>query len=87
MPVALVKIADDFSLKQIERGEQSSRSVPLVIVRHGSAAAFLQGQAGLGAVQSLNLALFVDAENNGLVGRVEVETNNVSQLFEKLRIA
>jgi hypothetical protein len=59
MPVALVKIADNFSLKQIKGGEQSRRSVPLVIVRHGSATPCLQGQAGLRAVQSLNLAFLI----------------------------
>jgi len=32
MPVALVKITGDSSLKQVEAGEQSNRSVPLVIV-------------------------------------------------------
>jgi hypothetical protein len=87
MPVALVKIADNFSLKQIKGGEQSRRSVPLVIVRHGSATPFLQGQAGLGAVQSLNLAFLIHAEHNGLIGRVEIEADDVRQLFEKLRIA
>ena len=86
MPMSLMKVADDFSLQQIESGEQSGRPVALVIVRHGSATALLQWQAGLGAVESLNLALFINTKNDGFVGWVEIEAHNIGQFFEKLRI-
>jgi hypothetical protein len=46
-----------------------------------------QGQAGLSAVESLNLALFIDTKNDGFVGWIEIEADNIGQLFEKLRIA
>ena len=68
MPVAFVKVPDDFALQQIQRGEQRGRSVPFVVVGHGSAAALLQRQAGLGAVQRLDLALFVDTSTIALSG-------------------
>lgn len=69
MPVALVKVADDFALQQIERGEQGGGSIPFVVVRQGTATAFLQRQAGLSAIQSLNLALFVDTKHDRLFRR------------------
>ena len=87
MPVAFVKITDDFSLKQIQCGEQSSSSVSFVIVRHGAAATFLQRQPGLRAVQCLNLALFIHTKDDGFVGRVQVEPDNIRKLFQELRIA
>jgi hypothetical protein len=33
-----------------------------VVVRHRSAASLLERQSGLGSIQSLNLALFIDAQ-------------------------
>ncbi len=87
MAMSFMAFADDFPLKQFQRGEQRGRPVALVVVRHGAATALLEGQAGLGAVQSLNLALFIDTKNDGLVGRIEIEADNIGQFFEKLRIA
>jgi hypothetical protein len=58
--VALHAAADDFALQHVERCEQRSRAVALVVVRHGSVAAGLQGQAGLGPIKCLDLALLVD---------------------------
>lgn len=84
--VSFVKIADDLPPQQIEGSEQSSRPVALVIVRHSSAAALLEGQAGLRAVQSLNLALFINTKHDGFVGWIEIEADNIGQFFEKLRI-
>src|SRR3954462_15081384 len=76
-----------FPCSRSRAANKSSRPVAFVIVRHGSTAPFLQGQAGLSAVQSLNLALFIHTQNHGFVGWIEIEADNVSQLFEKLRIA
>ena len=40
---------------------------------HGAATPFLQRQAWLGAVQRLDLALFVGAEHDGMFWRIEIE--------------
>src|SRR5215469_2907917 len=66
--VTLIAVTDDFAGENIERRKQSRRSVSLVVMGHGAAAPFLQRQSGLGALQSLNLALFVHAKHNRLVG-------------------
>src|SRR5579863_4957122 len=75
-----------FPCSRSRGGEQSGRPIALVIVRHGSAPALLQRQARLGAVQSLNPALFIDTKNDRLVGWIEIEADNIGQFFEKLRI-
>ena len=46
----------------------------------GLATPFLQWQSGLRAVQGLDLTLFVARENQGMLRRIEIETDNVLQL-------
>src|SRR3954468_6067304 len=55
VPVALHAAADDSAVEDVEGGEQRRRAVALVVMRHGASAALLHGQAGLGAVERLDL--------------------------------
>ena len=48
------------AVEDIQGREQGGGAVPLVVVGHGGAFAQLQRQAGLGAVEGLDLALLVD---------------------------
>ena len=66
MPVALHVAADHRAVENVHRGEQRRRAVPLIAVGHGSGATLLQRQSGLGAVERLNLALFVDRQDDGV---------------------
>src|SRR5262249_16995372 len=63
MAMALIAVADDFAGENIQRRKQSRRTVSLIVMCHGAATAFLQRQPRLSALQSLNLALLVDAEH------------------------
>src|SRR5215211_2885063 len=45
--------ADDLAGCHVEGGEQGGGAVALVVMGHGAGAAFLEGQAGLGAVERL----------------------------------
>jgi hypothetical protein len=47
---------------------------------------FLHGQAGLGAIESLDLAFFIDVEHDGVCRRIDVELDDVAQLGEELGI-
>jgi len=60
MAMALHVAADHRAVEHVERREQRRRAVSLIVVRHAPGAAFLQRQTGLGAVERLNLAFFVD---------------------------
>jgi hypothetical protein len=53
--MALHATADDAAVEHAEGGEQGGGAVPLIIVGHGLAAAWLQGQPGLGTVEGLDL--------------------------------
>ena len=44
------------------------------------------GQHGLGAVEGLNLALFIDAEHQRMIGRMQIQADNVAHLLDKERI-
>jgi hypothetical protein len=57
--------------------------MPLVVMRHGPRPATLHGQARLGAVEGLNLALLIDAEDDRLLRRVQIQPNYVLQLGEE----
>ena len=45
-----------------------------------------QRQNRLSAVQRLYLALFINAQHNRSLGRIQIQTNYVSHLFNKLRV-
>jgi hypothetical protein len=50
---------------------------------HGATAAFLDRQAGLRAIERLDLALLIDQEYQRLVRRVEVEADDVLYLLDE----
>ena len=87
MPVARHALADDGAIEHVEGGKQRRGAVALVVVRHCPAAALLHRQPRLGAVEGLDLALFIDRQHQGLVGRVEVEADNILDLGDEVGIA
>src|SRR5215207_3565311 len=79
-------LANDFALQDLQGREERRRPVPDIIMSECAAAALLERQTRLSAVQGLDLALFVDTQDQTLLGRIEVEPNHVRQLFQKLEI-
>ena len=86
MAMALHVAADHRAVEDVHRGEQRRRAVALIVVRHGSGAALLQRQSGLCAVKRLNLALFVDRQDDGVCGRIDIEPDDVAQFVDEARI-
>ena len=84
--VTLHTAADDAAVDHVERGEQGGGAVPLVVVRHRAAAAALERQAGLGAVERLDLAFLVDRQHHRVGRRVEVEADDVAEFVGEARI-
>src|SRR5215213_12011301 len=72
--------------RMLRLGEQRGGAMALVVVGHGAGAALLQGQAGLGAVECLDLALLVDRQHHAMGRRVDVEADDVAQLRHELGI-
>jgi hypothetical protein len=55
-------------------------------VGHGAGPALLHRQAGLGAVERLDLRLLVDREDDGVRRRIDIEPDNITQFCHELGI-
>src|SRR6202140_2405289 len=78
---------DDLSGSDFERRKQCCRAMPLVVVAlAGQGAAIWQLQIALRSLQSLDRGLFVHAQHNGLLGRGDMESNNIGGFGRKVRI-
>jgi hypothetical protein len=53
---------------------------------HGAASALFERQARLGSVQRLYLALFIDAQHDGVLRRVQVEPEDIGAFLGEQRI-
>jgi hypothetical protein len=86
MPVAGLALCDHLSSGHIQRCKQGGGAVTDVVMRHPFHIPQAHGQQRLGPIQGLNLRLFVDAEHHRLVGRVQVQADDVADLFDEERI-
>src|SRR5258707_10370833 len=86
VPVAVHVAADDGAVEDVEGSKQCRRTVALVIVGHSPGTALLHRQTRLGAVERLDLALLINREDNGVSGRIDIETDDVPELFGKFRV-
>ena len=72
MTVVRIALADDLAGGHFQRGKEGRGAVALVIVGQGSTAALFERQPRLRAIQSLNLALFIDTEHQSLLRRIKI---------------
>ena len=75
-----MELSDDLARLDIERREQRGRPVARVVVRPTLDLPRAHGQQWLRVVQRLNLRLLVDAQHDGMLGRIQVEPHNVADL-------
>src|SRR5471030_380597 len=87
MPVARHAVGDNFALQHFDSRKQGRRAVSLVVMGHRPTTAPFDVEARLGAVERLDLGLFVDAENKSMLGRIEIEAHYVDDLFLELRVS
>ena len=87
MPMAWHTIANHLTVEHAEGRKQGGCAVAFVIVRHCPAAALLDGETRLGAVERLDLTLLVDTQNQGLVWRIEIQSNYVAEFLNKVFVA
>ena len=64
--VPLHAAAEHRAVEHVEGREQGGRAVPLVVVGHRPALAGLDRQAGLGAVEGLDLRFLVERQHHGV---------------------
>ena len=80
-------LAEHLAAGYVESGEQAGGAVANVVVAAAFDLSRAHGQQRSGAIQRLNLAFFVHAQDQGAVGRVEVEADDVADFVDKQRIA
>src|SRR5258707_926027 len=83
---ALHAAPDDLAFKDVEGGEQGGGAVALVVVCHRGAAPLLHRQTVLAAIERLDLAFLVDAEDHRRGRWIDAEANDILELVSKLRI-
>ena len=86
VPVAHHIAADNSAVEDVEGREQCRCAMTLIVVGHRSGAALLHRQAGLSAVERLDLALLTDREDDGMEGRIDIEADDVAQLVDEARV-
>src|SRR6266498_4544269 len=85
-PVTLVAFADDEPRGDIECCKQRGRTMPHVAVRATFGYARHHRQDRLLAIECLDLALLIDAEDKGSVGRGKVKADDIAYLVDEQRI-
>ena len=81
-----MQAANDLAFEDIESGEPRRCAMSFVVVGHCAGAALLHRQAGLHAVERLDLCLFVDREDDGTGGRIDIKPHHIAQLVDELRV-
>ena len=71
-------LSDDGAVSQIQRRKERGRAMPLVIMSHRAGSSLLHRQAGLRAIKSLYMGLFISAQDQGMLRRIQVELFRIS---------
>ena len=83
VPMPRITTPDHRPLQDVQRRKQRRRAVAFVVMSHRPAPAFLHRQPRLSPVQGLNLRLLINAQNQRLLGGIQVKPDHVGQLLHK----
>ena len=86
MAMALFATGENFAGSDVERGKESCRAVADIVVGHAFNITQTHGENGLGAVQRLNLALLIHTQDQGVLGRIEIQPDNIADFLDEKRI-
>jgi hypothetical protein len=78
---------NNFAGLDVQGGKETGDPVAKIVWGPSLHGAGAQRQDGLAAAQGLDLALFVDTEDEGIGWRTEIEPNDVAHFGDELRIA
>jgi hypothetical protein len=76
----------DLTGGQVQRGEQVGDSVALVVMGASLDLPGAHRQRRLGPIEGLDAGLLVDAHHDGVLGRVQVEADDIADLVDELRV-
>ena len=82
-----VTFADDLARRNIEGCKQRDRAVAGIVVAASGRLAGPHWQHRLAAVERLDLGFFVHTQNDGMLGRRNIEADDIAHLGHEIRIA
>ena len=74
---------DDLPFCHIQRGKQGGGAMPFIVMGHGGPAPLLEWESGLGAIQRLDLTLLIYAEDERMVGGIQIQPHHVMKFLEE----
>src|SRR5438445_13513205 len=80
-------IANDRPIQHVQRSEQGRRAIAFVVVRLPGRNSRPEGQERLSAVEGLHLTFLVDAEHQGVVGRIQLKSYYVVEFLDETLVA
>ena len=83
MAMPLLALRQHAARGDVERCEERRRPVPDVAVGHALDVPQAHRKTRLRSIESLDLALLVDAEDHRVIGRIEIEPDDVSNLLDE----
>lgn len=83
MTMAFFALSDNLAAGDIEGREQSSGAMADIIMSDSFNITQPHGQHRLCAVKGLNLAFFVYTQDHGVVGGIEVESDDIADFFDE----
>lgn len=86
MPVTRLAVGEYVAAEDIEGRKERSRAMALVVVRDSLGITQPQRKHRLGALQGLGLALLIDTQHQGVLGRVQVKAHDITQLLDEERV-
>lgn len=86
MPMPPYAVTNHLLIEHAKRRKERGCPTPFVFVRLFPTVSLLHRQPRLGSVQGLGLALLIYAQNQSLVRRVQIKTQHILQLLNKMLI-
>src|SRR4030042_957484 len=86
MSMARFTFAEHFSAGDVQSGEEGGGAVAYIMMRHPLHIPQSHGQNWLSAIQGLNLALFVDTQDHGIIRGIKKKAHIYPNFFQKKRI-
>lgn len=80
-------IANDGAIEHVQQSEPGRRAIAFVAVRLPGRDSRPQRQERLSAVEGLDLAFLVDAEHQGFVGRIQIQSHHVVEFLDETLVA
>ena len=87
MAMTIHTCPNDAPFGHFQSGEQGRGPVAFVVVGHRSQSSFNQGQTRLGSVQGLNRCLFISAQDQRMLGRVQIQAHHIDHFVSKLFVS